>query len=291
MSFKIITDSTCNFSEEAIEKLDLSVISLTYIINGKEFFGYEKGQKFNHKEYYELLKSKVSAKTGQATPQQARELVQPILEQGHDVLYVGFSSGLSGTYNAVCVALEELKQEFPDHKIFYTDTLGASAGMVLLLKQACKMRDEGKTVEETHKWLEDTRLKVSYFFTVDDLWHLQRGGRLSTAKAVMGSVLSIKPILIINNEGKLVPVGKAKGRKKSLDFLLDKMDENIDKPANSTVYIIHANVEEDAGYLAKQIKMRQKGMDVEIVHLEPVVGCHTGPGVAAVVFISKNGRE
>ena len=291
MNFEILTDSSCNLPEETIEQLGLHIVSLAYIMNDEEKFSYVKGQKFDHKGFYDALKNKIPAKTSQVTPEQAREVCRPILEAGKDLLYVGFSSGLSGTYNAVRLALEEFKEEFADRKIYYMDTLAASAGQAHLVYMACKMRDEGKSIEEAHAWLEDNKMKLHHFFTVDDLWHLQRGGRVSAGKALMGTMLSIKPILIVNNEGKLINVGKVKGRKKSLDHLLEKMEEKIDTEAFNKVYIIHSDALTDADYLSEQVKARYEGFETEIFYLEPVIGTHTGPGVCALVFMGKENRE
>ncbi|MCL2396625.1 MAG: DegV family protein [Defluviitaleaceae bacterium] len=291
MSFKIVTDSSCNLKDEVIEQLGLEILTLFYIINGEEKKGYIKGQDFDYEGFYSQLQNKASAKTSQATPEQARELFKPIVEAGSDVLYIGFSSGLSGTFNAVRLALEELKEEYPDRKILYEDTLAASAGQAWLVLEACKMRDEGKSIEEVQNWIADSKMKLCHYFTVDDLWHLQRGGRLSAGKALMGSVLSVKPILIVNNEGKLVPIGKARGRKKSLDTLVEKMMENIDRAAASKVSIIHSVAYDDAEYLSQQVKERLDGFEVDIFHLEPVIGTHTGPGICALIFMAVNGRE
>jgi len=286
-AYEIVTDSSCNLTEETIDQLGLHILSLSYIVNDVEKFSYIKGQVFNHKEFYEQLRSKASAKTSQVTPEQAREVCTPLLKEGKDLLYIGFSSGLSGTFNAVRVALEELKEEFPDRKILFEDTLSASAGQAHLVYIACKMREEGKSIEETHAWIAENKLKICHFFTVDDLWHLQRGGRLSLGKAAIGTLLSVKPILIVNNEGRLVPIGKAKGRKKSLDHLLEKMAEKIDPVASNKVYIIHSVAESDAGYLEEQVKAKHKGLETEIFHLEPVIGTHTGPGICALIFTGK----
>ena len=287
MNFEILTDSSCNLPEETIDQLGLHIVSLSYVMEDVEKFSYVKGQKFDHKAFYDALKNKIMAKTSQVTPEQAREVCRPILEAGKDLLYVGFSSGLSGTYNAVRLALDEFKEEFADRKIYYADTLAASAGQMHLVLEACRMRDEGRTIEETHTWLEENKMKLCHFFTVDDLWHLQRGGRLSTGKALVGTLLSVKPILIINNEGKLVPVGKAKGRKKSLDHLLAKMEEKIDPTACNKVYIIHSDALNDAEYLSQQILSKHKGFETHYVYLEPVIGTHTGPGVCSLVFMGK----
>jgi len=291
MNFEILTDSSCNLPEETIEQLGLHIVSLSYILGDEEEKrSYVKGQTFDLKGFYDALKAKIPAKTSQVTPEQAREVCRPIFEAGKDLLYVGFSSGLSGTYNAVRLALEEFKDEFADRKIYFVDTLSASAGQAHLVREACKMRDEGKSIEETHSWIEGVKMKLCYFFTVDDLWHLQRGGRLSTGKALVGSLLSVKPILIVNNEGKLVPVGKAKGRRKSLDNLVERMSEKIDLTLGSKVYIIHSDALTDAEYLSEQVLAKYKDVETEFVYLEPVIGTHTGPGVCALVFMG-NERE
>jgi len=287
MSFEILTDSSCNLTESTIEKLGIHVASLSYIVNDVEKFAYQKGQEFDAKGFYDALRNKATAKTSQVTPEQAREIVRPILEQGKDLLYVGFSSGLSGTYNAVRLALEELKEEFADRKILHVDTLSASGGQAHWVLEAHKQREEGKPIEEVCKFIEDNRLKLCHWFTVDDLWHLQRGGRLSAGKALIGTMLSVKPLLIVNNEGKLIPMGKAKGRKKSLDALLDKMEQNIEPTLSPNVHIIHSMAENDAQYLADQIAEKHKGLVTNIYALEPVIGTHTGPGVAALVFMGK----
>ncbi|MDR2183475.1 MAG: DegV family protein [Clostridiales bacterium] len=287
MNFEILTDSGCNLPEEKIEQLGLHIVSMAYVLGDEEKLSYVKGQKFDHKAFYDALKNKISAKTSQVSPEQAREVCRPIFEAGKDLLYVGFSSGLSGSFNAVRLVLDEFKEEFPDRKIFFTDTLAASAGQLHFVLEACKMRDEGKSIEETHAWLEDNKMKLCHYFTVDDLWHLQRGGRVSTGKAFMGTLLSVKPILIINNEGKLVPVGKAKGRKKSLDYLLERMEEKIDPLACNKVYIIHSDALADAEYLSEQVLAKYEGFETHYVYLEPVIGTHTGPGVCALIFMGK----
>jgi len=288
MSFKIITDSSCNLTEETIDELGLHILTLAYFVNDVEHLSYIPGQKFDFDAFYGKLKEKASVRTSQVTPPQAREAIQPLLEEGHDVLYVGFSSGLSGTFSAVALTLEELKDEFPDRKILYVDTLAASAGQGMLVLETARQRDAGKPVEEVHAWLEANKLNVCHYFTVDDLWHLHRGGRLSAGKALMGTMLSVKPILCVNEIGKLVPVGKAKGRKKSLDFIVDKMAEGIDTSLCDTVYAIYSSDVADAEYLTEQAKARVPGIKSGHVRLEPVIGCHGGPGICALIYMGKN---
>ena len=290
MSYQIVTDSSCNLTEEAIEKLGLHIMSLSYFLNDVEYLGYEKGKKFDHKAFYDQLANKVSAKTSQVTPVLAREICEPILKEGNDILYVGFSSGLSGTYSAVHLALEELKEEYPDRKIFSVDTLSASGGEAFFVRQACKMRDEGKSIEENAAWLEENKLKMRHNFTVDDLWHLQRGGRLSAGKALVGSMLNVKPILAMTTEGKLAPTGKARGRKKALDIIVDMVADDIDANNKPKIHIIHADALEDAKYLEQQVKDRY-GLETEIFFLDPVIGTHGGPGLAALIYMGKEKRD
>jgi len=288
MSFKIVTDSSCNLPEETIDSLDLNILTLAYFINDVEHLSYVPGQKFDYDTFYNQLKEKAAARTSQVTPPQASSLIGPILADGHDVLYVGFSSSLSGTFNAVSLACEELKEEYPDRKIICVDTLAASAGQGLLVLEAAKQRDEGKPIEEVQAWLEDNKLKVCHYFAVDDLWHLQRGGRLSATKALVGALLSVKPILTVNAEGKLVPCGKAKGRKKSMDLVLDKMADGIDLSLCDTVYVVYSSDIADADYLSEQTKVRIPGIKTVNVRLEPVIGCHGGPGIFALIYMGSN---
>jgi len=286
MSFKIITDSSCNLPEETIESLGLNILTLAYFLDDVEHLSYVPGQKFDYDEFYGKLKAKVPARTSQVTPPQARELIEPLVKEGNDVLYVGFSSGLSGTFSAVALTLEELKEEYPDRKILYVDTVAASAGQGMLVLETAKQRDEGKAIEEVHGWLESNKLNVCHYFTVDDLWHLHRGGRLSAGKALMGTMLSVKPILTVNEIGKLVPCGKAKGRKKSMDMLVDKAVEGADK--TKTIYVIYSFETSEAEYLAEQVKARIPGATTQAVRLEPVIGCHGGPGICAVIYFGSN---
>ena len=285
--FEIVTDSSCNLTEDMIEKTGIHVLSLAYIVEGVEKFSYVRGQIFDYKAFYQQLKNKAKASTSQVTTAQAEELIRPLLEQGKNVLYIGFSSALSGTFSAVQVALNALREEFSNLKILEEDTLSASAGQALLVLGACKLRDEGASIEEAHKWVLEKKQKTNIYFTVDDLFHLQRGGRVSYGKAAIGSMLNVKPILVVNKEGKLVPEGKAKGRKKSLDYLIEKMAERYKPEEGADVYVIHGDSEEDAKYVKQQVEQRFKVNKVEFTFLEPVIGVHAGPGVIGLVFMGE----
>ena len=282
--FEIITDSSCNLAESIIDKLRIHILSLSYIVNDVSKPSYKEGEVFDYKFFYNQLRDKVKASTSQVTTQMALDAVRPLLEVGQDVLYVGFSSGLSGTYEAVAVALEELKLEFPERTILYEDTLTAALGQAHFVLEACRLRDEGKTIEEAHKFIADNKQKLTIWFTVDDLFHLKRGGRISAGKAIIGSALGVKPILKINEQGKLVPADKAKGRKKSLDYLVNKAVELALPKEGQTMYIVHGDCEIDANYVRDQIKEKIKVKDIMVNYLEPVIAVHAGPGVVGLIF-------
>jgi len=288
---QIVTDSCANLSHDVIEKLGLHVLSLAYIVDGVERPAYVKGEKFDFDKFYSVIKSKTPASTSQVTPEQTKQMVRPILEAGDDVLYVGFSSALSGTFNAVRVAFEELKEEFPDRCLCAFDTMGATLGVGRFVLKAASMRDEGKSCKEIMAWLESNVQKLLHYFTVDDLFYLKRGGRLSAAKAIIGSALNVKPLLTMTSEGKLAPFGKAKGRKKAIDALVDTLEFMDRELSENTVYLVHSDAAADAEYAANQIKEKYSGINVEYTALEPIVGTHTGPGVMAVLFMGNKERD
>ncbi|MDR2167881.1 MAG: DegV family protein [Clostridiales bacterium] len=288
--FAIVTDSCANISQEIIDAHDVHIMTLTYLLDGVEKAGYVKGQKLDYAGFYNALRNKVPAATSQATPNQAREVFLPILESGQDALFIGLSSGLSGTVAAVSQAAESLKEQFPDRTIICVDSLSATIGYGMMVLRAIKMREEGKTLEETGEWLDEIRHKALHYFTIDDLFHLKRGGRLSAMKAIMGSALNVKPLLTVSREGKLVPIGKARGRTKALDGLVDSVSY-IDPSIDGTVYIVHGDCQKDAEYSADRIREKHKGLKVEVIDLDPVIGVHSGPGTVAIIFFGNKGRD
>jgi len=290
-NFIIMTDSCANISQERVEGLGLYVLSLSYLVDGVEKLSYAKDLPFDPAAFYGQLRKKVSASTSQATPAQALDYCRPIFEGGKDILYIGFSSGLSGTFHAIKTAIDELLEEFPERKAFCVDTCGATIGFGRLVLDAAKMRDEGKALEDIYAWLEENKLKALHYFTVDDLFHLQRGGRMSAVKAIMGSALNIKPLLTVSNQGKLVPIGKAKGRKKSLEWLADKTIDLIDVNMSNKIFMAHGDSLEDAEYTAKLIKEKNPSLEIEIMGLDPVIGVHSGPGTISLFFMSQHARE
>ena len=280
MSYQIVTDSCCDFTEEVYSQLRVSYAPLTVTYNGKvrQNFSDEKALS----DFYEEIRQGATASTAAANPQDWKERMQPILEGGEDVLALCFSSGLSTTYQSAVIAAQELEEAYPQRKIRVVDSLCAALGQGFLLWHACGKRDEGMPLDELAQWLEEHRLHVCHWFTVDDLHHLRRGGRISSATAIMGSMLNVKPILHVDNEGKLINVAKVRGRKAALEYLAKKLRSTATDM--ETAFITHGDCLEEAQELEKLLKADDGVKNVRIGCLGPVIGAHTGPGVLAVCF-------
>ena len=227
--------------------------------------------------------------TSQVNPEQAKEAFKACLDQGNDVLYIAFSSGLSGTCGSGMVAAEEIREsgEYPDRKLIVIDSLSASLGEGLLVHKAVQLKEAGKSMEEVADWVEKNKLHLCHNFTVDDLFHLHRGGRVSKATAVLGTMINIKPVLHVDDEGHLIAIGKVRGRKKSLAALVDRMADQIKgyEDQNSEVFISHGDCQEDAEYVQKLVQERF-GVDKFIInHVGPTIGAHSGPGTVALFFM------
>ena len=288
MSYTIITDSSCNLPAKMIDDYGLEIISLKYFAGETAFESYTKGVDPDFKAFYDMARKKEPLSTTLASPELCEQVFERVLSTGSDIIYIGFSSGLSGTFQVARNILEELKEKYTDQKIYYVDSLAASLGQGLLVHHAVQKKNEGATIEELYDWLMDNRLKLCHWFTVDDLFYLKRGGRVSGAAAVMGTVLSIKPVLHVDNEGKLIPKSKAIGRKRAIETLVTKMKETAIDPENQTIFISHGDCLEDAEYLAELIKTELKVKEVFIHFIEPVIGCHSGPGTLALFFMGEH---
>lgn len=287
MGFKIVTDSCANLTDKQIEDYGVEIISLNYYIKGKEYTSYKKGVPTQYEETYTLLREKEQITTSLVTNEQCTNVVRPILENGDDVLILAFSSGLSGTYQNIVNTIEDLKEEFPERKMIVVDTLAASLGEGLIVHYAVKLKNEGKSIEEIAKWVEDNRLSICHIFTLYDLFFLKRGGRLSGAGAVFGSILNIKPMLHCANDGKLYVTGKERGRKASIEALVNSIEEKAIDIKNQTVFIVHGDCEEDAIALKEKIMKRYGVKEVVYNYIDPVIAAHAGPGTLAVFFIGK----
>ena len=285
MNFEIVTDSSANLPDELIEKYDLHILSLLYHIGDTEYESFISGKKTDLTEFYTKMRNKEVITTSCMSSGSCRTVFEAILKKGQDLLYIGFSSALSATYQTGCQALEELKIEYPDRKILSVDTLGASLGEGLLVTHAARLREQGNSIEFVYDWLMENRLHLCHWFTVDDLFFLMRGGRVSASSALVGTVLSIKPVMHMDNGGYLIPVSKVRGRKNSLRALLEQMVKTAIHPENQTVYISHGDCLDDANYLADKIREKFGTQDILIHLIEPVIGAHCGPGTVALFFL------
>lgn len=285
MSFEIVTDSSANLPESMIEEWGLHILSLVFRVKGQEYASYTKGEVADLASFYKMMREKEEITTSLVNLDQCSDLIIGLLEQGKDVLYIGFSSGLSGSYQAVSMLVNDLQEQYPNRKVYAVDTLSAALGEGLLVYYAAQMRQEGKTIEEVRDWLFENRLHLCHWFTVDDLFFLHRGGRVSKTSAVVGSMLNIKPVMHVDDEGHLILVEKARGRRKSLDALCTHMEETAIEPENQVVYISHGDCIDDAMYLANRVKERLHVKDVLVHILDPVIGAHSGPGTVALFFL------
>ena len=283
-SFKIITDSCADLCPEMIAALDVSSIPLTVLFRGENR---NDCVDESIKEVYDGLRKGEVATTAAANPVGWAGVMEPVLQAGQDVLVLAFSSGLSTTYQSAVIAADEMAEKYPERKILVVDTLCASLGQGLLVWYACRKRDEGMTLEQLHSWVEENKLHVCHWFTVDDLMYLKRGGRVSATTALVGTMLQIKPVLHMDDEGHLIKVGTVRGRKASLAALADKLIETAEDPENGTFFISHGDCAEDAQTLCDMIAARG-GNNVEIItHVGTVIGAHSGPGTMALFFVAK----
>lgn len=283
-NYVIVTESTSDLPDEIAKDLDIRVIPMAFELNGKSYYNYLDERELDIHEFYEALRRGEKSVTTLINTEVFMDFFEPILKEGNDILYITFSSGLSGTYNASLLAIDELKEMYPESKIFSVDSKCASIGEGLLVYTAALKKEEGYTIEKLHEWLNDNILKLCHWFTVDDLNHLKRGGRVSAISAAIGTALNVKPVLHVDNEGKLIPIEKVRGRKKSLIALADRMLQTCTKPEVQTIFIGHGDAKEDAEYLEQLIKERMNVKDVIINPIGPVIGSHSGPGTIALFF-------
>ena len=283
-TYVIMTDINADLPEEYIREHGLEVLSLSYMIDGET---YDRNHPLEVGEFYKRMRNGSMPTTSQVNPDQAKKAFTACLKQGKDVLYIAFSSALSGTYNSGRIAAEEIKEEglFPDRKLVVLDSLSASLGQGLLVHKAVQLKEAGKSLEETVSWVEENKLNLCHIFTVDDLFHLHRGGRMSKATAVLGTMINIKPILHVDEEGRLTPIGKVRGRRKSLSALADRMGEQIKGFENPEVFISHGDCLEDAEYVEKLVRERFGVENFVINHVGPTIGAHSGPGTMALFFM------
>lgn len=281
--YVILTDSGTDFTQEMTEELGVSLVDLYVNVPGEKP---RANSDLDIKEFYKLVSQKKQISTSAANVDSFIAAMTKILDLGKDVIYLGFSSGLSSTYNSGKLAAEELSEKYPDRKIYTVDTLAASLGQGLLVYLAAQLKKEGKSIEEVRDFVENNKLHLCHWFTIDDLFFLKRGGRVSAATAVAGTMLGIKPVLHVDDEGHLIKVGTVRGRKSSIDALFNKTVETMmGNPAEATVFISHGDCIEDAEYLAERIRKEIGPKELRIGYVGAVIGSHSGPGTLAVFFL------
>ena len=284
-NYVIFTDSSCDLSQEMIKKRGIYSASLSFRFDDSEKI--YSNNEMPIKDFYDKMRAGGVAKTSAVNSEIFATEFKKLLDQGLDILYIGFSSGLSTTFNSARLAAEQLKDEYPERKIFTVDTLAASAGIALLIDLVLSKKNSGATIEEAKEYAEAMKLKICHWFTVDDLVYLKRGGRVSPTAAFFGNMLGIKPVLHVDNEGHLINVLKVRGRRSSVMMLADKYGELCDDDGDKKVYISHADCLTEAEELGKIIKERFGAETKLITNVGTVIGAHSGPGTIALFFVGK----
>ena len=282
----ILTDSCCDFSADMVAELGVEILPLSFRIEGKDFFNYPDNRDMDPPVFYEKLRAGELGSTAAVSPGVFQETMGRLVEGGRDVLCISFSSALSATYQAACIAAEDVMAAHPGSKVLVVDSRSASLGQGLLVYLAARKKREGLDLEALRDYVEETRGHICHWFTVDDLNHLKRGGRVSAAAALLGTMLQMKPVLHVDDEGRLIPVSKVRGRKASIKALLDKMEElAID---TKTVFISHGDCADEIDEMAQAIRERFGTEQIVINYVGPVIGNHSGPGTVALFFLGKH---
>ncbi|MCR5755836.1 MAG: DegV family protein [Acetatifactor sp.] len=282
--FEIFTDSSCDLPQNMIEKYHLQVMQLEVFINDNPPV---LNNQIDATEFYDLLRKGANAKTAAVTPGFFEEHMRKSLEDGKDILYIGFSSGLSVTYNNGALILQELMQEYPERKVLFFDSLCATGGQGLLVYYAALLREAGKSIEEVKSMVESLKDRVHHLVTVDNLFFLQRGGRIPASTAILGTALQIKPIIVVDKDGKLQNVSKARGRRGAIKTLFKMMQENAAMDELPYVFITHSDCKEDAELLADMVREELGPKEIIISDIGPVIGAHTGPGGLVLCYLAK----
>ena len=285
--FIILTDSCIDLPNDLANKMDLKVIPLSFFINEKEYKNYLDERELSFTSFYETLENN-TVSTAQLTPYDYEQYMETYLKEGYDILNIVFSSALSGTYNSSLIATEELQKKYQDRKIYNVDSKSASMGQGLLVTYAYELKQSGRTIDEIYNWLELNKLKFIHLFTVGNLNHLKRGGRLTSTQALLGNILKIKPVLYVNNKGQLIQKYNKRGRKKAILSMIDEMEETIINSKEQIIYISHGNCIDDALWLKEKILERIKVKEVIINFIGPVIGTHSGPNTLALFYLGKS---
>lgn len=283
--YVLMTDSCCDLPAELAAELELEILPLRLELKGQVYRNYLDGREIGFQDFYGQVRSGELPVTSAVNVGEFEEAMRPALEAGKDLLCLCFSSALSTTFQSACIAAKELAEEFPERKVRVVDTRCASMGQGLLAWLCAREKKRGLSIDGLADYAERTKDRVCHWFTVDDLNHLKRGGRVSAAAALFGTMLSVKPVLHVDGEGRLIPMEKCRGRKASLLALVDHMEKTADAPADQTVFLSHGDCLEDANFVAEEIRRRFGTKDIRISYVGPVIGSHTGAGVVALFFL------
>ena len=284
MSFAIFTDTSANLPTPMLKQQEIGVLPFSYHIDGNTFACLDT-EAFDAAAFYGSIRRGTVVTTSLVNPDSYMNAFRPVLESGRDILFVGMSSGISGSYGAACLASAQLREEFPDRQIETVDTLGASLGEGFLALEAARRRDEGASLTQVTEELNDMRMAMCQVFTVDDLMHLRRTGRLSNVGAVVGTVLNIKPLLKGNENWNIVSFAKVRGRRRSIEAIASQYDRLVENPQEQVIGIAHADCADDVEYLCTLLRRINPPKDILIVDYEPVTGSHVGPGALALFFL------
>lgn len=286
--YVLLTDSSADLTDALVKELGVEVLPLSFTMRNKTYRNWPDNREIDPKDFYRQLREGEMATTSAVNVSDFTETIEPHLKEGRDVLVVAFSSGLSATCHSAQIAAQELSEQYPERKVYVVDSLCASLGQGLLVWYAARMKNEGRGIGAVRDWLEENKLHLCHWFTVDDLMYLKRGGRISAATALLGTMMQIKPVLHMDDEGHLISVSKARGRKASIDALVKKMQELALPGENDTVFICHGDCLEDAKYLEAQVKEKCGVKDVLIYYTGAVIGSHSGPGTLALFFLGQH---
>ena len=284
--FVLMTDNMADLPDSYLKENEVEEMSLSYMLDG---ITYSKENSLPYPEFYDKMRKGSMPTTSQVNPEEAKEKFLEVLEKGYDIVHIAFSSGLSGSCNSTRIAAAEIMEEHPEYKVCVVDSLCASLGQGLLVHKAVQLKKQGKGMEEIVDWLENNKLHLCHVFTVDDLNHLYRGGRVSRTAAFLGTLANIKPMLHVDNEGRLIPLSKVRGRKKSINTLVSMMEERIGsyREENDEIFISHGDCLEDAEYLKKLIEEKFGIQSFLIDYVGPTIGAHSGPGTLALFFMGE----
>ena len=286
--YVLLTDSSADLTDALVKELGVEVLPLSFTMRNKTYRNWPDNREIDPKDFYRQLREGEMATTSAVNVSDFTETIEPHLKEGRDVLVVAFSSGLSATCHSAQIAAQELSEQYPERKVYVVDSLCASLGQGLLVWYAARMKNEGRGIGAVRDWLEENKLHLCHWFTVDDLHFLKRGGRISSATAVLGTMLSIKPVMHVDDEGHLTKVGTARGRNASLKALVDHMAETAIDPAGQTAFISHGDCEGDATRVAEDVKRRFGVQTVVLNNVGPVIGAHSGPGTVALFFLGRH---